>query len=321
MNTRVTSHALRIRLGTVLRNWPRPVDEAIREYLRSTGNTPAGGSFPGNNGFSEPYWILLPSWLHASYGKRKHAKHSDRAFLTDVLTAQYYLFLAFRIRDDLMDDTRTPPILNLAVGRLLPEAGRIFSKHFRPGNSFWHVYRTCISGTAGAIRRIDDLQRSPETGLPKMLRAYARVNSVFRVGSAAVCRRHSRMADYPMIRSFSDKFSAGCQILDDLADIAEDFDRGRWNYAANFTLCRLRVPSTGGRRDLERLTCSLFSGGAGIALLGEAGKLIGKAFSAIEPLGLPHAARCRRRYEASIDAMKLELFAAVIRARVKGSGR
>ncbi|HLF14604.1 MAG TPA: hypothetical protein VI932_06930 [Bacteroidota bacterium] len=247
--------------------------------------------------------------------KRKRTKTGDRTFLADVLTAQYCLFLAFRIRDDLMDDGRTPRILRRAVDRLILDAGKIFSKHFPPGAAFWRVYGKCLAGTTSATVEVDDLQRSTETSLPALRKAYARVNSVFRVGSAAVCRRHSRLADYPMVRSFSDRFSAGCQILDDLADIAEDLGRGRWNYAANFIMRGSRAAAQGGRVDLKRVTGSLLSGGAGIALLGEAGRLIGNAFSAIEPLGLPHAAPCRRTYEESIDAMKLELFTAGIAVR------
>lgn len=315
MNARVTSHDLQVPLRTVVKGWPQPLQRAFREYQSQSRGVSTGAFHAGHVRSDQPYWILLPRWLHTSYLKPIRPTAGDRAFLTEALLGQYCLFLAFRIRDDLMDDRSTPPILRLAADRLLQEAATIFSEHFPPGDPFWKLYHQSVSGTAGAISFVDTAQRSHATRLASLRKAYARVNSVFRVGTAAVCHRHSRPDDFPMLRSFSDNFSTACQILDDLEDIAEDLDRGRWNFAANYALRRARVRDTGDWLDLERVTGSLVRDGAGIALLGVAETHLMKAFSAIEPLHLPHAEHRRRAYRAAIDAMKLELFAAGIDSR------
>jgi len=293
-------------------NWDPRVKCALRDYRRPVDPQPTIPDDPDEANVNHPYWILLPAWIQGSSPGITGETDRENDFLHDVLSAQYFLFLAFRIRDDLMDEPDTDPVLAGAIDPLLRDAGVILSKYFSPTDDFWEIYRADIVATADAIVEVDHLQQSPATDLAEMRHGYSRVNAVFKIGSEALCRYLSRTDDLPAIRAFCDKFSIGCQLLDDLSDIGEDLDRGRYNYAANFSLRLAGDTGPGKGSDLERITASLTSGVAGLTLLREAGELIADAFETIKPLGFPLAERCQRVYTASIDAMRAGLFTAAI---------
>lgn len=316
MNTKVTAVELRRAPSGDRRNLSEPPERAPGVRLRTAPRYGRPGRRIARDSSSDPYWMLLPGWLDDLYsGSRRH--HDP--LLADTLRAQHRLFLAFRIRDDLMDDPATPGHLAATADRCIAEAESIFSAHFEPRSAFWRTYRSSIRNTTAAVIKLDRFQRSPYADLRTMLRLYSRVNAIFRVGSAAICTRYGRMSDFPALRAFSDRFSAGCQILDDLSDINEDFDRRRWNYAANYLLRRPLSANAGARNGIERISLGLLTGG-GEALLDIAARLIDGAFRAIVPLGIPEASYCRQVYTGSIRRMERELSAVHPWMRPSGSG-
>jgi hypothetical protein len=177
-----------------------------------------------------PYWMLLPDWLLRRNPEKRES-------LEDILVAQYYLFLAFRIHDDLLDDgSRHPQALKSIPAALFIEAKNMFSRLFPPSSIFWSRYGESISETTDAIANADILQNSPTTSPERLLDEYARINSVFLVGSWAACVLTGRFEDFECVKSFADDLSRGAQVLDDYYDMKEDLMRGKYNYVANMLM-------------------------------------------------------------------------------------
>jgi hypothetical protein len=176
-----------------------------------------------------PYWMLLPEWLLRRSNDRKGAAH-----LTEIIEAQYLLFVAFRLYDDLLDEPeRHPRILRSVPDALFKEAGRRFERLFPRPSIFWKRYPGLIEGTRDAIEEADLLQRTPASRPEHLLDEYARINSVFLTGSWAVCVLTGQYCEFEAVESFANKLSRGAQVLDDFFDVAEDLKRDRYNYVIN----------------------------------------------------------------------------------------
>ncbi len=288
-------------IADCLRSWPRPLSAAFRRYRKRSIGPGPGPSILSRAAL--PYWFHLPEWLAERYSAGSISQN-ERAFLNDVILGQYFLYLAVRIEDDLFDGQTRAHTLLLAAQRFRSGAKEIFSRYFSRGNVFWEIYRKCLSSTARHLRIVDNLQRSPCTNPGALLEAYAGVNALFTIGAAAVCARHQRMADYPKVRKFSDRCSAGTQILDDLADIREDLGRNRWNYAANVAARVVAAPGTIGGAGPSQVAATLLSGEISTQLLEDVEHMVDNAFEAIAPLQLEPAERCRRDYRSSLLEMK-----------------
>lgn len=176
-----------------------------------------------------PYWMLLPEWL-----LRKSDNPDTKTLLREILRAQYLLFIAFRIHDDLMDEeARYPLALRSVPGAILRESSRVFDRLFPVYSIFWERYPELINETTNAISKADILQRTPASLPELLLDEYARVNSVFLAGSWAACVLIGQIDLFERVKSFADKLSRGAQILDDFYDMTEDLKRDRYNYVVN----------------------------------------------------------------------------------------
>jgi hypothetical protein len=222
------------------------------------------------------------------------------------------------MRDDLFDRQWNDRSISAAADLLESEAEAALSSHFPSRDPFWRIYRGCLRSTATGIARVDSLQRSKTSRPSELLAAYSRVNSLFCIAPAAVCRRTGRPRSFSAARSFSDQYSAAAQVLDDLADIREDLDRGRMNYAAAVAIgtARRRVRA---HRRLRLVEEGLIEDRAGVALLDQASRRFDDAFRAIASLGSPsadaYAAGCRR---AMKDA-RVEMLRVTILSQLSGS--
>jgi hypothetical protein len=171
-----------------------------------------------------PYWVLLPGWL------------GDAESLEDILWAQYLLFLAVRVQDDLYDGQAAGSPLIYAANLLFVEADRTLDDRFAGDAAIRRVVRHSIETTTRAIVEVDARQRTPAGFGRDDLPAYARVAEVFKVGATAACMKLRRSGELTAVGRYCDALAIAGQILDDLSDVEEDLRDGRLNFASTVLL-------------------------------------------------------------------------------------
>ena len=167
------------RLARYLRAWPPAVAEEVIAYLGGPAT-----EADDNGGGEERFWSLLPRWLAAD--RRFVAIPPRRAWLNDIVWAQYCLFLFVRIHDDLFDRQAHSSSLVFVADQLLLEAETTFAKH-RPDAAFWRLFRANLTTTLAGILKVDALQRRPRAMKTSALVLHASVSAIFKVGAAAIC--------------------------------------------------------------------------------------------------------------------------------------
>jgi hypothetical protein len=219
------------RLEQCLARWPPPLGRALGRYLASRPGWPRGHRPSAAAGLQDRYyWLQLPVWLAAQATRRRRA--AARAWLPDVLWAQYRLFLFVRIHDDLVDEQGArEPLLVFVADRLLLDAETDLARHLARG-AWWFRCRRLIADSLDAIAQVDGLERRGGGAERAWLDLYARVSAVLKVGAAAACALSGQQARWPLVARFADQIAVANQILDDLVDIDEDLARGRVNFAA-----------------------------------------------------------------------------------------
>jgi hypothetical protein len=183
---------------------------------------------------SLPYWFILPRAILYHHKINLNAK--DKRFLNDIVWAQYCLYFAIRIQDDIYDGQIKNNAMLFISDLFLLEAETIFQKYFESSSSFWKIERECYNLTLSGILEVKRFQDSLDGDPDKLLAEYANVSSVLKVGSAAVCSRLSIMNVYKKISKFSDEMALASQIIDDFEDIKEDLRYDRFNYAVKYLL-------------------------------------------------------------------------------------
>jgi hypothetical protein len=208
----------------------------LKKYLIAASGKESAPTEIGNR--LERYWILLPCWLFNKFQPVKDGKRIEAGFLDDVLWGQFCLFLFVRVQDDLFDGQADSFKLLFTADHFLIDSERSLSGHFGRRSPFWRSYWDFLRETVQAIVKVDELQKEPGRMTRASLRQHARVSAIFKMGSAAVCAKFRRMKYLSHATRFADEMAIACQIVDDLMDVEEDLERGRYNYAAN-TLMRL----------------------------------------------------------------------------------
>lgn len=217
---------LQRRLSLYLDGRPRAIVADVKRYLRSR-EAAAGGSRAAR---AERYWTSLPAWLLAQPRFAGQVQIAP-GFLDDVLWGQYCVFLVVRIHDDLLDGQAESNALVFVADGLLVESERSFARHLQH-ETFWNLYRDLLDTTLRAVLEVDVLQRQPGGIDRETVNKYSDVAAIFKIGSAAVCAKCDRMDHYQRVSGFADHLAVANQIVDDLRDVQEDLDRGRFNFAA-----------------------------------------------------------------------------------------
>jgi hypothetical protein len=300
------ARSMAARLESCWQSWPAPLAEAARQYF---SRRPADGRVAVPRGRHLDYpWLLLPIWLMTAF--RPRPTRADVAWLREVLWGQYTLYLVVRIHDDVFDGQASGPFLVYVGDRFLLESEQAFDRHVDV--RFWPTFRAALVETLSGIVEVDALQRRRVPPGPKLLRAYARVSAIFKVGAAAVCLRCARTAAFPRIARFKDELAMASQILDDLLDMEEDLARGRRNYVASVVLGAARAAP--GRQDvLDQIGARIVLGDGLQPVLDEVGRHLTAAGRAIAPLGLPPA----ESYVAQLQRHLARLRQEVHRTRVE----
>ncbi len=212
-----------VRLRRLLRSFPRPLQETVRPYLRGLRRRSSAQRYPDRK-----YWTVIPEILIRSLSS---AGRPVGSFLDDLRWGQYCIFLHVRIYDDLLDGHVGASRLRVAADLTLADGRKAFARHFGPRSSFWRVFTDLLAVTVKAIAAVDILQRRlrPPTVI---LRQYANISAVFKIGLAAACIHSDRRKQYKQMARCFDAIAIAGQIIDDLEDFEEDLRRRRFNSVA-----------------------------------------------------------------------------------------
>lgn len=267
---------VRDRLASLLRGLPTAVQVSL-------GARP--GAAPSSLG--EEYWLQVPSWLWQKHRRSTEAPAGEAPVLLDLLWAQYCLFRAVCIRDDLFDGQAHEPALGFAADLILIEAENTLAQRFGAGCRVCEIFRQVLETTIRAILEVDMLQRRP-TGMPaESLDAYARVGEVFKLAYAGVLEHLGHSGETSAVWRLYDHLAIAGQIVDDLDDLEEDLCGGRVNYAAS-RLLETEPVRTGTATEVRpRLARALVRGHATAHLLGQVRWHLSEAKKAGSALGLP----------------------------------
>ena len=176
MTCNVGTNVDRLKRATL--TWPPGTRRVVRSYLRDLH-----GSARRRVAAGEPYWVLLPRWLHGAVSGASRRKLGAR-FLRDIAWGQYCLYLCVRIQDDLFDGQAKDLRLVFVSVQLLLESERAFQSHVPP--AFWPIHRQLLETTTSAILEADERQAAGR-GTGDGLGVHARIASIFKTGAAAVC--------------------------------------------------------------------------------------------------------------------------------------
>lgn len=219
----------------------------------------------------------------------------------DVQWAQYCVFLFIRFQDDVFDGQSENPVAIYASDQCLFEADRIFAKYFSPRSWFWKEYRESLRLTTQSIVAVDALQRKSTSRPDQLLDGYARVSSILKVGSAAVCAKLNQKSAYKRLSLFCDEMAKAGQIMDDIHDLEEDLGHKRFNYVANVLRCsEKKMP----KRARSNKLLNQFRILATVEqIYDEARTHVLKASAAIDPLEIPGMKKYLAHY---LDLMSSE---------------
>lgn len=224
-------------------SWPPTMRREFRRYIRRFYRETRGRTGCDDPIRSQPYWLLFPVWLARKYA-RAPSDRIGKVALNDILWGQYCVFLSVRIKDDLYDGQTSASSLLGAADYFLTEAYNVFSRHIANGDRFWDMFSENLNETSQAIIEVDAMQRLRRVSLARMRDGHARVSSIFKIGSAAVCCLTDHPDHMTHVAEASDRLAIAGQILDDFQDMEEDFRQGRLNYAARFILGASRQTAT-----------------------------------------------------------------------------
>ncbi len=243
--------SLTTRLGSMSQSWPPSIRRELNRYIRRFYRE--GGRACDNVGdiHRQPYWFFLPTWLRKKYNQETSSKISKKV-LDDILWAQYCVFLSIRIKDDMYDGEEIATPLFFAADQFLSEACDILFRHLNGVPRFWPIFTGSLKETITAFWEVDAMQQRGRVSLRRMRVGYARVSSIFKIGSAAICYLAGHGRDVSIVESASDELAIAGQILDDFHDMDEDMSRKRLNYAARFILGSTQ-PRGEGREDTLQL--------------------------------------------------------------------
>ena len=290
-------------LQRFLESWPPGLHRDFDAYWQErTGSGAAGGAPVSSPG--PPYWLALPGWLASRYAGLLSRMHpGGDELLEDILWGGYALFIAVRIQDDLFDRQAEAPPLIFAPDLFLAEAGRCYIRRCGGLPLFWDFYRTSIAATVGAILDVESAQRAGVCPPGVLLQKYAEVNSIFKVGSAALCLLADEFGPFPHVSGFCDEIAMVSQIYDDIEDVTDDLAAGRLNYFARTMGLSVtdRIDTTGLARKMESW---LQRESEITALVSGMRRRIESAEEAIAPLELPGVAAYCESERRTVDVLE-----------------
>ncbi len=288
-------------LNDFIRTIPRPYADDLRLYLKQLQKSFLQRSQGQRVQEFHPYWVLLPRWLWKKYNNRLHGLRKN--FVDEILWAQYCMYFFIRIQDDIFDKQTANNQLIFPADLFLFEADRIFEKYFVRSSLFWHYRRESLRSTVLGIIDVDRLQKLSTKSSEKLSVQYARVCSIFKLGSVAFCIKAKAMKDFPSLESFADELAIAGQIVDDIQDMAEDLKEDRFNYvwAALFESANtIRNPK-------QQLDAPISTDGIIGSIFSRIRAHVQRASQSIEPIGLPDAKKYLEQFSKRVDRFETSI--------------
>ncbi len=302
---------LRSYIEDSIASWPSTMRRDFRRYIRRFYRESRGQTECDDPIRSQPYWLLFPVWLARKYADAP-SNRIGKGALNDILWGQYCVFLSVRIKDDLFDGQTSASSLLGAAEHFLNEASGVFSRCVGNGDRFWEMYAEHLRETSQAIIEVDAMQRLRRVSLRRMRDGHARVSSIFKIGSAAVCCLTDHPDHMTHVADAFDRLAIAGQILDDFQDIEEDFRQGRLNYAARFILGASRQTATWQEDALHHIAERLLFSDSAARLFAEVIGHVHMTTRLLAPLRLPETEEYVAEYARSLERTA----AAVGRVRV-----
>lgn len=296
----------RWRVERTVNSWPRVIQRDIRQYLGLARKKFGADVRLHGRRTDQPYWILLPFWLKEKLGRR-NGVFRGKHFMDDILWGQYCLFVFIRIQDDLFDKHTERPPLIYASDLFLFEAERVFSKYFHKASAFWNIYRSCIVETILAIASGDSMERKPVRNRERLLSAHGRTSTICNVAPAALCLKAGRIRDFKRVSVFATEMMKTGAIVDDLQDLEEDLERGRFNYAASFFLHGIRMKKSGKKIVRRQIVRNVLLSDGLTRLFQEINRHMELAERSIKPIAVPAANKYLQSYRRSIAIMENDI--------------
>ncbi len=281
-------------------SWPLTMRREFRKYIRRFYRETRGRTGRDDPIRTQPYWLLFPVWLARKYAGPPSNRIAG-SMLNDILWGQYCVFLSVRIKDDLYDGQTSASSLLGAADYFLTEAHNVFSRHIGNGDRFWDIFSGNLDETSQAIIEVDAMQRLRRVSLTRMRDGHARVSSIFKIGSAAVCCLTDHPDHMTHVAEACDRLAVAGQILDDFQDIEEDFRQGRLNYAARFILGAARQTAAWRENALHHIAERLLFTESAARLFAEVIGHVHMTSRLLAPLRLPETEVYVAEYARSLE--------------------
>jgi hypothetical protein len=200
----------------------------------------------------------------------------------------------------LYDEQGITSKLFFAADLFLTEAFATFHKHLGQSPKFWDTCADSIQESILAFWEVDAMQKRQQVSFKEMRSGHARIASIFKIASAAVCYLAGRRHDYSIVETALDELAIAGQILDDFQDMDEDIKQGRLNYAARFILGS--SAKTGAKSgDASSLVAERILYSDRVArLFEEIAEHVESSYSTVARLKIPEAAKYYSNYKQSI---------------------
>ncbi len=287
------------RLRLLSRTWHPSLRKALEEYIHS--RLPPEQRWKTDEAHVEPHWLAIPALL--AHDSRMLSKKD----LLDILWAQYCILHFVKIHDDLFDAQTNKTVLLFAADRLMFEGQRILAIPFRSSSTFWKSFYWFLNQSLNGIVAADDVQCRGRVSLAGIASLYADEYSVCKIGLLAVCQKTRTMALFPRLSAMFDDIAIIGQILDDLADIEKDLQRGRLNYAAVVLSGKRDIHHSSAKSILKKTGANFFLEGTGETFFRLLRRRLNSAMKIGGSLNIANISRYLRSYEKSIEALESEL--------------
>lgn len=146
----------------------------------------------------------------------------------------------FLLQDRLIDrdESMSPRALELS-DRFLAEFVREYARVGELDDGFWRdlhrylrEYFESLAWEAEVLRTTRGIEAVSDDGMPETLRMLGHRMAPLKTSGAAVTCLAGRRDALPRIERFVDSFHAGYQLSDDIEDLEDDLERGRWSVVA-----------------------------------------------------------------------------------------
>lgn len=193
------------------------------------------------------YWMEIPALLMPSSSSLAETQRATQ--FDSISWAQFCLFLAFRLHDDIFDEESANPNLLFVGNAFSLEAVRALQSVRGLSDDFWKSFHRLNHATNAAIIRSKFLHLSKRATRTQLARCTISINGIFKIALEAVCDLSERPRLFPTLSRCYDALGRAGQLIDDAQDIDEDLAKGKMNLALRL----LTSPRNNSRKHSNKL--------------------------------------------------------------------